>query len=60
MDKKPKSLYELKLEAKKQKNENIITDMDYVLRDKKAEAKDGNPNTINLTPTAKRTTTKAK
>ena len=54
-----KSLYEVKLEKKKAKNENIISDMDYVLRDKKEEKKKGNPNTICLNssskPTAKKT-----
>ena len=45
-----KSLYELKQEAHKKKNPNTITDADYYLRDKKAEAAKGYPNTIDMTP----------
>jgi hypothetical protein len=40
-----KSLYEIKLEEKKRKNKNIITDMDYFLRDKKVEK---GKNTFNM------------
>lgn len=46
------SLYELKQEKFKQKNKNVITDADYFLRDKAQEAKEGNPNTIDMTPRA--------
>lgn len=45
-----KSLYEAKIEDRKKKNKNIITDMDYFYRDKEAELKAGNPNTIDMTP----------
>jgi hypothetical protein len=53
-----KSLHTIKLEqrAKKSKKDNIITDMDYVLRDKKDD-KDSK-NFIDITPKA--TTPKAK
>jgi len=47
-----KSLYELKQDQFKQKNKNVITDADYFLRDKKQEALEGNPNTIDMTPRA--------
>jgi archaellum component FlaC len=45
-----KSLYEVKLEArrKKSKKDTIVTDMDYVLRDK--DAKDALKNTRDMTP----------
>lgn len=52
---KTKSLYELKQETHKKKNPNTITDADYYLRDKEAEAKAGYPNTIDMTPKAKTT-----
>lgn len=45
-----KSLYELKMEAKKKKNSNMITDSDYFLRDKEEEARNGSVNTIDMTP----------
>lgn len=45
-----KSLYEAKLDERKKKNKNIITDMDYFFRDKAEELKRGNPNTIDMTP----------
>lgn len=45
-----KSLYQAKVEDRQKKNKNIITDMDYFYRDKEAEAKRGNPNTIDMTP----------
>ena len=45
-----KSLYELKQENNKKKNPNVITDADYFLRDKAEEIKNGNPNTIDMTP----------
>lgn len=47
-----KSLYELKQEQFKKKNKNVITDADYFLRDKKKEALEGSPNTIDMTPRA--------
>ena len=45
-----KSLHEHKMEERKKKNKNIITDMDYFFRDKEAEKAKGYPNTINMTP----------
>jgi hypothetical protein len=45
-----KSLYEIKQEELKKKNKNTITDADYFLRDKAEEAKQGYPNTIDMTP----------
>ena len=45
-----KSLHEAKLEERKKKNKNIITDMDYFFRDKEAEKAKGYPNTIDMTP----------
>lgn len=45
-----KSLHEQKVEERKKKNKNIITDMDYFFRDKEDEKKKGYPNTINMTP----------
>lgn len=54
-----KSLHEAKLEDRKKKNKNIITDMDYYFRDKEAEAKNGNPNTINMSPEVKVSRTKS-
>lgn len=50
---KTQSLYELKQEANKKKNPNTITDADYYLRDKEEEAKNGYPNTIDMTPQPK-------
>ena len=47
---KTKSLYELKQEKHKKKNPNTITDADYYLRDKEEEAKQGYPNSIDMTP----------
>ncbi len=49
-NKRPKSLYELKLERrkKKSKKDTIVTDMDYVMRDKE-DSKDSK-NTHNMTP----------
>jgi len=50
-----KSLYQVKrdqTEKKEKKRSNTITDADYFLRDKAAEAKRGNPNTSNMTPAA--------
>lgn len=47
---KTKSLYELKQEAFKRKNKNTVTDADYFLRDKEQEAKEGYPNTLDMTP----------
>lgn len=41
-----KSLHELKVDKLRTKNKNIITDMDYVLRDKEDEKARGNPNTV--------------
>lgn len=49
-----KSLYEAKIEDRKKKNKNIITDMDYFYRDKEAELKAGNPNTIDMTPSVEK------
>lgn len=49
-----KSLYEAKIEDRKKKNKNIITDMDYFYRDKVAELKAGNPNTIDMTPSVEK------
>lgn len=46
------SLYELKQQELKKKNANVITDADYYLRDKEAEAKKGYPNTFDMTPPA--------
>ena len=56
-----KSLYEIKQQELKKKNKNTITDADYFLRDKTQEAKEGYPNTINMTPAEepKRTSRKA-
>ena len=54
-----KTLYEAKLEKVKKKNNNIITDMDYVFRDKAKEAEKGYPNTLDMTPD-KAVTTRAK
>lgn len=45
-----KSLYELKQEGYKKRNPNTITDADYYLRDKDAEAKKGYPNSHDMTP----------
>lgn len=48
-----KTLYEIKLEQrkKKSKKDTLITDMDYVLRDKEEERKKGNnKNWIDMTP----------
>lgn len=47
-----KSHYELKQAQMKKKNPNTITDADYYLRDKTEEAKNGYPNTIDMTPPA--------
>lgn len=47
-----KSHYELKQAAQKKKNPNTITDADYFLRDKEEEAKQGYPNSIDMTPPA--------
>lgn len=47
---KTKSLYELKQDGLKKKNPNTITDADYFLRDKEEEAKNGYPNSIDMTP----------
>lgn len=55
-----KSLYQLKQEGMKKKNPNTLTDADYYLRDKTEEAKAGYPNTIDMTPPAPKTTTKAR
>ena len=41
-----KTLHEMKQEKFRRQNPNTITDSDYRLRDKEAEAKNGNPNTI--------------
>ena len=46
-----KSLYELKMDEKKKKNSNMVTDSDYYLRDKSDE-KDA-LNVIDMTPVAK-------
>ena len=48
---KTQSLYELKQNKSKKKN-NALTDADYFLRDKDAEALLGYPNTIDITPIA--------
>lgn len=48
---KTKSLHELKQATSKKKN-NTLTDSDYFLRDKEAEALAGYPNTIDITPIA--------
>jgi len=45
-----KSLYELKQAEFKKKNKNTITDADYFLRDREEEAKNGYPNSIDMTP----------
>jgi hypothetical protein len=45
-----KSLYELKQEGKRKKNPNTLTDADYYLRDKVTEAKNGYPNSHDMTP----------
>jgi len=47
---KTQSLYELKQTELKKKNANVITDADYYLRDKELEAKNGYPNTLDMTP----------
>lgn len=47
---KTKSHYELKQEGFRKKNPNTITDADYFLRDKEAEAKLGYPNSLDITP----------
>lgn len=52
-----KSLYEAKVEKRKKLNPNIITDMDYMFRDKKNPS--DRVNTINMTPSPKPTATKA-
>jgi hypothetical protein len=49
---KTQSLYEVKQNELKKKNANVITDADYFLRDKELEAKNGFPNSIDLTPIA--------
>lgn len=54
-----KSHYELKQEALKKKNANVITDADYFLRDKEEEKAKGSPNTINMTPEAPKPVKKA-
>lgn len=56
---KTKSLYELKQEGLKKKNPNIVTDADYFLRDKEAEAEEGYPNTLDMTPPAPKKPTKS-
>lgn len=45
-----KSHYELKQADFKKKNANTLTDADYFLRDKEAEAKQGYPNSLDITP----------
>ena len=47
---KTKSLYEVKQEGRRKKNPNTITDSDYFLRNKEAEAEAGFPNTLDMTP----------
>lgn len=44
-----KSLHEVKTEERKTSNPNMLTDSDYYLRDKEAEARNGYPNTIDIT-----------
>lgn len=56
---KTKSLYELKQDGLKKKNPNTITDADYYLRDKDEEAKAGYPNSIDMTPEAPKSRSKA-
>ena len=56
---KTKSLYELKQEGMRKKNPNTITDADYFLRDKEAEAADGYPNSHDMTPAPKKEADKA-
>jgi hypothetical protein len=46
----PQSLYQLKQQGLKKKNQNTITDADYFLRDKEEEATRGYPNSIDMTP----------
>jgi len=46
----PKSHHDVKREAQRKKNPNTITDSDYFFRDKAEEAKNGYPNTIDMTP----------
>lgn len=55
-----KSLYELKQEDFKKKNSNAITDADYFLRDKEAEASKGYPNSLDITPASDEAPKKAK
>ena len=45
-----KSLYQLKKEEQSKDKTEIITDADYFLRDKKEEAKNGYPNSLDVTP----------
>ena len=54
-----KSLYELKQSEQKKKNPNTITDADYFLRDKEQEAKQGYPNSIDMTPQEPKKPTRA-
>jgi hypothetical protein len=51
-----KSLYELKQAQFRKKNPNTITDADYYLRDKAEEAKNGYPNSVDMTPPAPKPT----
>lgn len=53
-----KSLHELKLEERKKKNKNIITDMDYFFRDKDSKADAAN--TIWMSPKPSKEEPKAK
>jgi hypothetical protein len=54
-----KSLYEVKQDGKRKKNPNTLTDADYFLRDKEAEAKNGYPNSHDMTPPPKQEAEKA-
>jgi hypothetical protein len=56
---KTKSLYEIKQDGLRKKNPNTITDADYFLRDKEEEAKNGYPNSVDMTPPPKKEAEKA-